>query len=106
LDVVAAIPGVCYEQTYEEESVMTLEPLASRYEDALEFELRIEGNTLDTTHLLLGVSEKRSRISEADLALAAHRYLAEGLATLTIEEAYEKGVKNIGFSSRVVSTRP
>jgi len=101
LDAVAAILGICYERTYEGEPAMKLEYLATKAKNAPELKPRIDGNTLNTTHLLLEIFEKRSKLSEADLALAAHRYLADGLATLATEKAYEKGVKNIGISGGV-----
>ena len=101
LDAVAAVLGICYERTYEGEPAMKLESAATRGEDALKLKPIIKGNTLDTTQMLYEIFENREKHSKADLVYSAHVYLAEGLATLAIEKALEKNVKNIGFSGGV-----
>jgi hydrogenase maturation protein HypF len=101
LDAVAAVLGICYERTYEGEPAMKLEAPAINGGDALKVEPIIKGNTLETTPMLLSIFENRGKISRADLARSAHTYLANGLASLAIEEAYEKGVKTVGFSGGV-----
>jgi len=101
LDAVAAVLGICYERTYEGEPAMKLESAATRGEDALKLKPIIKSNTLDTTQMLYEIFENKEKHSEADLAYSAHAYLAEGLATLAIEKALEKNVKNIGFSGGV-----
>jgi hydrogenase maturation protein HypF len=42
--------------------------------------------------------ENQGRHSVADLAYSAHVYLAEGLASLAIEQAQKEGTKNVGFT--------
>ncbi len=101
LDAAAAILGICYERTYEGEPAMKLESRATKANSAPELKPRIDGNTLNTTHLLLEIFQNKGTTSDAELALAAHKYLADGLATLAVERAHEKGVKNIGFSGGV-----
>jgi len=101
LDAVAAILGVCYERTYEGEPAMKLESLAMKGRDILKIEPIIDGDSLDTTQILLMIFEKRDKTFKADLARSAHTYLAKGLASLAVEKAYEKGVETIGFSGGV-----
>jgi len=101
LDAVAAVLGVCYERTYEGEPAMKLESAAIRGKDALKLKPIIKSNTLDTTQMLYEIFENREKHSKADLAYSAHAYLTKGLATLAIEKALEKNVKNIGFSGGV-----
>lgn len=101
LDAAAAVLGVCYERTYEGEPAMKLESLALGGKDTYRIEPKIEGDTLNTTQMLLQIFKNKDRISKANLALAAHIFLAQGLAALAIEKACEKGVKTIGFSGGV-----
>jgi len=101
LDAVAAVLGVCYERTYEGEPAMKLESTAMKGIDILKLEPIIEGDTLNTTELLLEIFENRERCSVHDLAFSAHAYLAKGLAELAIEKALENGVKIVGFSGGV-----
>jgi hydrogenase maturation protein HypF len=101
LDAVAAVLGVCYERTYEGEPAMKLESTAMKGKDVLKLEPIIEGDTLNTTELLLGIFENKERLAIHDLAFSAHAYLAKGLAELAIEKALENGVKIVGFSGGV-----
>jgi hydrogenase maturation protein HypF len=105
LDAVAAILGVCYERTYEGEPAMKLESSATRGRDALRLKPILEGDTLNTTQMLLEIFENRERHAKADLAFSAHIYLAEGLAALAIEKARENGVKAVGFSGGVACNK-
>ena len=101
LDAVAALLGICYERTYEGEPAMKLESLAMQGKDSPNLQLKVDGRPLDTTDLLVEIFERKGGTPKADLALSAHTYLAEGLASLALEKAYEKGVKNIGFTGGV-----
>ncbi len=101
LDAVAAVLGVCYERTCEGEPAMKLESTAMKGKDALKLKPIIEGDTLNTTELLLEVFENRERYGIHDLAFSAHVYLAKGLAELAIEKALENSVKVVGFSGGV-----
>ena len=51
--------------------------------------------------MLMEIFENRSKMRKADLALTAHGYLAEGLASLAMEKAREKGVETVGFTGGV-----
>jgi len=101
LDAVAALLGICYERTYEGEPAMKLESLAIQGGNSLNLRPKVDGRILDTTDLLSEIFEKRNEIPKADLALLVHTYLAEGLASLALEKAYDKGVKNVGFTGGV-----
>ncbi|MEM3463678.1 MAG: carbamoyltransferase HypF [Candidatus Bathyarchaeia archaeon] len=101
LDAVAAVLGVCFERTYEGEPAMKLESTAMKGRDKLKMKPIIEGDTLNTTELLLEIFENRGRCAVQDLAFSAHAYLAKGLAELAIEKALENGVKTVGFSGGV-----
>jgi hydrogenase maturation protein HypF len=101
LDAVSAVLDLCYERTYEGEPSMKLESAAMKGKDVLKLKPLIEGDTLNTTQLLLEIFENKDKHSKADLAHSAHAYLAEGLARLAIEKASENGVRTIGFSGGV-----
>ncbi len=105
LDAVAAVLGVCYERTYEGEPAMKLEFAAVKGKDALNMEPLINGDVLDTTHLLYAIFENIGKASTADLAYSAHAYIARGLATLALEKALEHGVKAVGFSGGAASNQ-
>jgi hydrogenase maturation protein HypF len=98
LDAVAAVLGICYERTYEGEPAMKLESTALTGKDILKLKPQIEGDTLNTTCLLLEIFKNRNKCSPADLAYSAHSYLARGLAALALQKAFENDVKTIGFS--------
>ena len=101
LDAAAAILGICYERTYEGEPAMKLESFALRGKDTLNLNPVLDGDVLDTTYLIEEIFENRMRMSRENLALAAHIYLAKGLAMLAVEKAQEKDVKSVGFSGGV-----
>ncbi|MEM2110394.1 MAG: carbamoyltransferase HypF, partial [Candidatus Bathyarchaeia archaeon] len=101
LDAISAILGICYERTYEGEPSMKLESAALRGQNSLKIEPVINGNLLDTTRLVREIFERKEKSTKFDLALSAHIYLAEGLASLAIEKAIENNVKTIGFTGGV-----
>jgi len=98
LDAVSAVLGVCYERTYEGEPAMKLESTALKGKDVLKLNPIIKSDTLDTTQLLLEIFENKKKHHVADLAYSAHVYLANGLATLAIEKAFENNAETVGFS--------
>ncbi|MBT0158742.1 carbamoyltransferase HypF [Candidatus Bathyarchaeota archaeon A05DMB-2] len=98
LDAVAAVLGVCYERTYEGEPAMKLESAAIRGRDVLKMHPEINGNVLNTSHMVHAIFENIGKASVADLAYSAHAYLARGLASLAVDKAHEHGVRVIGFS--------
>jgi hydrogenase maturation protein HypF len=101
LDAVAAVLGICYERTYEGEPAMKLESAAINGKDVLKVKPIIDGDTLNTTELLLEIFENRKRNNAQDLAFSAHVYIAKGLAELAIQKALENGIKAVGFSGGV-----
>jgi hydrogenase maturation protein HypF len=101
LDAVAAVLNVCVERTYEGEPSMKLESCARDGRDVLELKPEINGDVLDTAVLLHEVFDNRIRCRPRDLAYSAHAYLAEGLATLALNQADKHHVENIGFSGGV-----
>jgi len=98
LDAVAAVLGVCYERTYEGEPAMKLESAAIKGKDTLNMKPLISGNVLDTTQMFHTIFENIGKASTADLAYSTHAYLAQGLASLAVEKAFEAGVNAVGFS--------
>jgi len=105
LDAAAAVLGVCYERSYEGEPAMKLESTATKGKDVLKLQPIIQGNTLNTSQMLLEIFKNKTKFSKADLAYSAHAYLAKGLAMLAIEKAEEKGIENIGFSGGVACNK-
>jgi len=98
LDTVAAVLGICYERTYEGEPAMKLESTALNGRDILKLKPAIEDDMVNTSQILSQIFDNKEKQSSADLAYAAHAYLAKGLATLAISKAQENDVKTIGFS--------
>jgi hydrogenase maturation protein HypF len=98
LDAVSAVLGVCFERSYEGEPAIKLESAALAGKDVLNLKLILRGEILDTTTMLSTIYENVGKVSTADLAYSAHAYLAKGLASLAVEKASAKGVKNVGFS--------
>jgi hydrogenase maturation protein HypF len=103
LDAISAVLGICYERTYEGETSMKLESIATKGKDVLKLKPVIRGDTLDTTQLLLDIFENKDKHSKADMAFSAHAYLAKGLAALAIEKAFENDIKIVGFSGGVAA---
>ncbi len=105
LDAVAAILGVSFERSYEGEPAVKLESIAIKGKNILNQKPLIKNHILLTTQLLLSIFKYRKQYTAKDLAYSAHAYLAEGLAKIAIENASEKGIKNIGFSGGVASNK-
>jgi len=101
LDAVSALLGICYERTYEGEPAIKLESRAVNGRDILELEPLIEGETINTTYLLIHILENLGKHSVADLAYSAQTYIAKSLAQLAVEKAENLDVKAIGFSGGV-----
>jgi hydrogenase maturation protein HypF len=98
LDAVAAVLGVCFKRSYEGEPAMKLESTALVGKDILDLKPTLQGDVLDTTSLIEAIYHNLGRVPAASLAYSAHAYLAKGLATLAIQGANTKSVKNVGFS--------
>ncbi|MCW3984434.1 MAG: carbamoyltransferase HypF [Candidatus Bathyarchaeota archaeon] len=98
LDAVSALLGICTARTYEGEPAMKLESAALTGRDVLQLKPQIYGNILGTSYLIKAIYDSLGRVSVADLAYTAHSYIAQGLASLTVEQAQVQGTKNVGFT--------
>lgn len=98
LDAVSAVLGICYERTYEGEPSMKLESVAIKGKDKLGLAPIINNNVLDTTQIVSTIFENRQKYPKQDLAYSAHAYVARGLATLAVKEAFANNVRTVGFT--------
>ena len=98
LDSVAAVLGVCYERTYEGEPAMKLESLAIGGKDALKIRPATRSGVLNTTRMVQAIFENEGNLKPRDLAYSAHKYLAEGLASLAVDAATRNDVEVVGFT--------
>ncbi len=98
LDAVSALLGLCDVRSYEGEPAMKLESAAIPGKDTLQLKPQIYDDVLGTSCLLKAIFDNLGRVSVADLAHSAHVYIANGLASLAIQKAHEKGTKNVGFT--------
>ncbi|MDW8048747.1 MAG: carbamoyltransferase HypF [Nitrososphaerota archaeon] len=101
LDAISAILGVCFERTYEGEPAMKLESIAVDGKLPFKVKPRIENGILNTTFIVSEIFENREKFHRADLAYLAHAYLAEGLASIAIEKAFQEDIEHIGFTGGV-----
>lgn len=101
LDAVSAIIGICHERTYEGEPAMKLEAAAIGGEDVLNLKPKIEGDTINTTHMINHVFQNVPKLRIRDLAFSTQNYIAKSMGKLAVEKALELGVKDIGFSGGV-----
>jgi len=101
LDAVAAILGVSLERTYEGEPAMRLESAARVGRDRVIIKPEIEGEVILTTPMVRTIYEQREKMATADLAFAAHSYLARALAEAAVRVAEQEGIRVVGFSGGV-----
>jgi len=101
LDSVAAILGISYERTYEGEPAMKLEAYSKGGIDRLNIKPERDGEVIKTTNMVRNIYNQRKKIAVPDLALSAHTYLAQALATAAIAIAEEEGINVVGFSGGV-----
>jgi len=101
LDAVAAILGVSFERTYEGEPAMRLESAARAGRDKLVIKPEIEDGVIRTTPLVRTIYQRREKMTTADLAFAAHSYLARALAEAAATVADQENIKTVGFSGGV-----
>lgn len=106
LDAISAALGICGERTYEGECAMKLESVAFQGEESFQIPLemkKIKGrDVLDTSLLLKEVMDRIHKgESRKNIAFAAQKSLAQGLAALGIKAADKKGVNIIGGSGGV-----
>lgn len=107
LDAISCVLGVCGKRTYEGEPAIKLEAVANRGNPDLA-DLRMPvtradgGRILDAGRLLIEVIEEmEGGTDRKHIAAAAQRTLGESLAKIAVEEAQERGIKNIGVSGGV-----
>lgn len=105
LDAVAALCGVCTERRYQGEPAMRLEATADGG-TAAEFDPLIrsrDGQRVLDAHGSL--SELAARLdggrSKRDVAATAQRTIADGLATIAIDAAIDRGLETVGFTGGV-----
>jgi len=101
LDTVSAVLSVCRERTYEGEPAMRLESVARGGRDVLRLKPMLDGNSINTTRLLLRIFENRLKQTRRDLAFSAEAYLANSMADFTCEKALELGVQIVGLTGGV-----
>jgi hydrogenase maturation protein HypF len=106
LDSIASILGICGKRTYEGECAMKLESAAYYGEDILEIPFEIDNKNgmdfLNTSKILISVLEmKQNGEKIGNIASAAQRSVALGLAEMAINAADNTGVNIIGGSGGV-----
>ena len=106
LDAISAALRICGVRTYEGECAMKLESEAFRASGKLSmpFEVKEKGGRyiLDTSAILLDVMELIDRGEDrAEIAHAAQKAVAEGLAEMAVLAADDAGVKCIGGTGGV-----
>ena len=111
LDSVACILGICCERTYEGEPAIKLEAAAEGSDpDRLRLKTAIKivngMKVLDTSHFLVDIIDAlRKSVPKKQIAAAAQRALAEGLAEIAIDVASARGIKMVGGSGGVFYNR-
>jgi hydrogenase maturation protein HypF len=101
LDSIAAVLGICFERTYEGEPAMKLDSSSRGGADRLNVEPEMEGEVIRTTNMVRRIYDQREKIARADLAFAAHSYLARALADAAVGIAEQEDVMTVGFSGGV-----
>ncbi|MEF8838380.1 MAG: carbamoyltransferase HypF [Haloarculaceae archaeon] len=104
LDAVSAMLGVCTERHYEGEPAMKLEAVAAGG-DPLPYDVPMDtrdgGPVVDTAALVRDMTELASEEPTRAVAATAQRALADGLATVALTAARERGVATVGFTGGV-----
>jgi hydrogenase maturation protein HypF len=101
LDSIAAVLGICFERTYEGEPAMKLESFSRGGADGLNVEPEMEGEVIRTTNMVRMIYDQREKIARANLAFAAHSYLARALADAAVGIAEQEAIMTVGFSGGV-----
>jgi hydrogenase maturation protein HypF len=111
LDAVACLLGICCERTYEGEPAIKLEAAAGGGDsDRLSLKTSIKSvngmKVLDTSNLLVDIVDAlRKSVPKKQIAAAAQRALAEGLAEIAIDVASARGIRMVGGSGGVFYNR-
>jgi hydrogenase maturation protein HypF len=104
LDAVAVALGICNQNSYDGECPMKLEAFARKSNVQLDIKFNKSGygRVLDTTHLLLQITELVEKgVSRPELAYAAQYSIGQGLAEIACQVAQEEGILHVGFSGGV-----
>ncbi len=108
LDAISAVLRICGKRTYEGECAMKLESAAYHGEDVLEIPFEIKSNVnngmeyLKTSNILLTVLEMKQNGEKIEnIARAAQRSVALGLAEMAVNAAEKTGINIIGGSGGV-----
>lgn len=107
LDSISTILGICRKRTYEGECAMKLESAAYYGKDILQIPIEINKNSngtesLNTSKILISALEMKQKGEKiADIAVAAQKAVALGLAEMAVNAADKTGVNNIGGSGGV-----
>jgi hydrogenase maturation protein HypF len=108
LDSISTVLGICGKRTYEGECAMKLESAAYYGKDILEIPIEIDRSpingmeSLNTSKILISALEmKQNGEKIANIAFAAQKAVALGLAEMAINAADKTGIKIIGGSGGV-----
>jgi hydrogenase maturation protein HypF len=108
LDSISAALEICGKRTYEGECAMKLESAAYYGQNILEIPFEIEKNVnnrmeyLNTSQILISALEMKHKGEKIeDIAFAAQRSVAMGLAEMAVNAAEKTGLKIIGGSGGV-----
>jgi hydrogenase maturation protein HypF len=106
LDAVSCLLGISFERTYEGEGAMKLEAAAASSANGLvELPVDIEESsrilTLNTSHIVKNLLEKRDDFSRSRLAHSFQKALAKGLAEIALRTADDSGLEMVGFTGGV-----
>lgn len=107
LDSISCLLGICNERTYEGEPAIKLESVANtgnpeKVEITADFKKAGGIRVIDTTSILLQTLEARkNNASKKDIAAAAQQAIAQGLVSMAVDAAEERGINTIGVSGGV-----
>lgn len=106
LDAISATLHICGERTYEGECAMKLESVAYQGQGTIEIPFNIvkynDNDVLDTSLILKEVVDHlKNGEPISEIAQAAQKVVAEGLAELAIKSADKKGLEVIGGTGGV-----
>ena len=109
LDAIAAVLGVCVENSYDGECPMKLEAVASESRLRIEPEFIEDENgmtNLDSSQSLLRVIDlSKQGVKRSEIAYAAQWHIGEALARIACRAASQEGVEYVGFSGGVALNR-
>ncbi len=104
LDAISCSLDVCCKRTYEGEPAMKLELLQMEGNDKIDYDVRLEGDTVKTLDGFLEMMSDTG--NKKDRAASYVSRVTEKLAQAAIHTAEDKGVDHIGVSGGVSYNRP